>query len=90
MVSRTTRVSFASGERSRSTVGPSISWCLKFGFWLGYGLGLGPGLGFWVSSESKVEEESLLLVERNLMGGRNWEGLKIGGLGLLEMKLVIE
>ena len=35
-------------------------------------------------------EESLLLVERNLMGGRNWEGLKIGGLGLLEMKLVIE
>ncbi|KOM46792.1 hypothetical protein LR48_Vigan07g049600 [Vigna angularis] len=36
-VSRTTCVSVTSGERSRSTMRPSISWCLKFGFWLGYG-----------------------------------------------------
>jgi len=84
MVSRTTRVSAASGERSRSTVGPSISWCLKFGFWLGYGLWAwaGPGAGLRSSLESEAEE--------NWFDERNLKGLKIGKLGFWENEVVEE
>lgn len=64
IVSRISRVSLASGERSRSTVGPSISWCLKFGFSLGYGLGF--GVGSEALSESDDDDDDGLLVEKKM------------------------
>lgn len=64
IVSRICRVSLARGERSRSTVGPSISWCLKFGFSLGYGLGF--GFGFEDLSESDDDDDDGSLVEKKM------------------------
>lgn len=66
IVSRICRVSLARGERSRSTVGPSISWCLKFGFSLGYGLGFGFGFGFGALSESDDDDDDGSLVEKKM------------------------
>jgi hypothetical protein len=41
----------AKAERSLSTVGPSISWCLRSGIWLGC------SLWFWDLSDSDGEFE---------------------------------
>ena len=64
IVSRICRVSLARGERSRSTVGPSISWCLKFGFSLGYGL----GFGFEALSESDDDDDGSLVEKKMGLG----------------------
>lgn len=68
ILSRTSRVSLASGDKSLSTVGPSISWCLKFGFSLGYGL---ESFSFSLSESDDDDDDDGSLVDKNL-GFVNW------------------